>query len=178
MAEDDQAAPQTGAADTKQSVLGPLLALFGVCVIGIVLVLAIITVLSGREDEPDDDDSPRQQQAGPLLDRALPMPLGDVMVNVKGEEGRRYVKVTVEIWYPRNLRQQVERPEIRNRIIQAAEQRLATFDMQELNSEFIHDTMSRAFQDQINKELRNVYGTVGTDTTYVEDVVLTNLLVQ
>ncbi|TVR14054.1 MAG: hypothetical protein EA401_05365 [Planctomycetota bacterium] len=178
MAEDDQAAPQAGEGNAKQSVLGPLVALLGVCIIGIVLVLAIITVLSGREDDPEDEDRSRQQQVGPLLDRALPMELGDVMVNVRGEEGRRYVKVTVEIWYPRSMRQQVERPEIRNRIVQAAEQRLATFDMQELNSEFIHETMSRAFQDQINKELRMVYGTTGTDTTYVEDVVLTNLLVQ
>ena len=72
----------------------------------------------------------------------------------------------------------MEKAEIRSRIIQAAEQRLGTFDLRELNSEFKHATIARAFQDQINKEMRLVYGTVGTDTTYIEDVVVTNVLVQ
>lgn len=179
MADDDNEEKAASAsAEGKPSVLGPLLALLGVCVIGALLVVGVVSLLSSDSDSPNTTEVSPSLDEKPLMDRALPLPLGDVMVNVKGEGGRRYVKVTVEIWFPKEVQQDIERPEIRNRIIQAAEQRLSTFDMQELNSEFIHDTMSKAFADQINKELRIIYGKVGTDTVYVDDVVLTNLLVQ
>lgn len=180
MADEDGNAEDANAdkAGGKSSVLGPLLALLGVFVIGAILVFGVYRLLAGggpTEESAAQETLERQQ---PLINRAQPLSLGDVMVNVRGEGGRRYVKVTVELWYRNEFRNQVTREEIRNRLIKAAEQRLASFDMQELGSDFIHETMARTFLDQINKELRNIYGTVGTDTTYVEEVVLTNLLVQ
>ena len=180
MADDDADKPADDANEPKKpSALGPLLALIGVFLIGVVLVFGIFKVIGGAEVAAEEEDtSTTGTDQTPLLDRAMPLDLGDVMVNVLGEGGRRYVKVTVQLWYPKELQQQVEAPEIRSRIIQAAEQRLGTFDLRELNSEFKHATIARAFQDQINKEMRLVYGTVGTDTTYVEEVVVTNVLVQ
>lgn len=163
----------------KPSALGPLLALIGVFLIGVMLIYGILQVLNGKEEQPEDQTAGTTlNNQKPLIKRATPLALGDVMVNVRGQDGRRYVKATVELWYPNEFKEQVEKPEIRNRIMQAASQKLATFDMNELTSEFAIPTIARAFMDQINKELRTVYGTVGTDTTYVEDVVITQLLVQ
>ena len=163
----------------EPSAMGPLLALIGVFLIGVILILGIMKVLNVKEDQSEGQTAGTTlNDQKPLIERATPLVLGDIMVNVKGEGGRRYVKATVELWYPNEMKEEVEEPEIQNRIMQAASQRLATFDMRELNSEFAIPTISRAFMDQINKELRTVYGTVGTDTTYVEDVVITQLLTQ
>lgn len=171
------------AAETKKKTksggggFGPLLALLLVFVLAVVLVLGVLSLLGGASEETTEDEGPVEIK-GALTELAQVVPLGDVMANVKGEAGRRYVKVTVDAWVYKDQMTAVNKPELINIMRQAMEERLSTYSMTSLNETIKHTSMRRAFEDEVNKELRRVMGTEGTDTVYIHEIVLTNLLIQ
>jgi flagellar basal body-associated protein FliL len=178
MADDDEKPEDSSEEAPKKGSMGPLLALVGVFALGMMLVFGLWSVVAGGGPPDDENAQDENEVQRPLLEKANLLELGDIMANVQGEQGRRYAKVTVGLWYPKEFSSDMGEPEILNIIIQACETRLASFDLKELNSEFARTTIARAFEDSIDKELRSVFATEGTDNTYVERLVLTNLLIQ
>lgn len=155
--------------------MGPVVALLAVFLLGALLVFGLLSLLGGGS--PEEEQEPEQTE-GALIDTAQVMPLGDVMANVKGEGGRRYVKVTVDVWVTKGDLSALNKPELQNIMRQAMEQRLASFTMTQLNSQYSASQLRRVFEDEVNKELRRVLGTVGTDKSYVREIVITNKLIQ
>jgi hypothetical protein len=72
----------------------------------------------------------------------------------------------------------MEHDGIKKLMTQALEERLAQYDMEELGNEQIGRVLRRAFVQEINRTLREAFGTTGSDTVYVEQVVVTNKLIQ
>ncbi len=164
--------------ENKRSSMGPLLAL-------VVLVLltsglaAVVWSLWSDEDETERSDRPQQRtRAVNLLRDFNEIDLGSIMANVGNEQGLRYCKVNVELWIPREHFDKVNDVRVRNIMLAALEERLHSFNMSELAGEFIHTRLRSTFEEVLNNTLRSVFMTENQDITYIEKVVLTNLLVQ
>ena len=103
---DEDAEKSADEADAPKEALsnGPLIGAHWSFLIGVVLVFGIFQVIGGADAAAEENETVSSgEEQTPLLDRAMPLDLGDVMVNVLGEEGRRYVKVTVQLWYPKEM---------------------------------------------------------------------------
>lgn len=175
---DDEAdaAPQTS--EKQRSSMGPILAL-------VILVLltsglaAMVWIMWGDEDAESQSDRPQQRtRSVNLLRDYNEINLGSIMANVGNEQGLRYCKVNAELWIPREHFEKVNDERVRNIMLAALEERLHSFDMSELAGEFIHTRLRSTFEEVLNNTLRSVFMTENQDITYVEKVVLTNLLVQ
>ncbi len=157
--------------------LGPALALLVLIVFVLTAGFVLYGALSAQE-ETEDSQETRDQPERDLLEECQPVPLGDVMANVGNEQGLRYCKVNVELWVVNEQAEQVAREEVRRILHEALEERLHSFDMEELSSEYVHTKLRTTFKDELNNELRTIFRSEGTDTEYIEKVVLTGLLVQ
>jgi flagellar basal body-associated protein FliL len=128
-------------------------------------------------EEPAEEDQ-KAVSTGKLWERAKAHSLGDIMANVRGEGGRRYVKVTVQIWVPGEYFAKVEDEFISAILKEALEQNLHAYTMDELGREFIHSSMRKSFEDELNEQLRDIFGILDPEVSIIEKVVLNNLMVQ
>ncbi len=170
------AGPGAGEADAGSGV-GQILALLVVLLIGAFLAYVLYGFIEpGRATEDYQRQQQPEQQT--LFESARLIALGDIMANVDEEQGRRYVKVTVDLWVPTDRVPDMTREGVDRILKQAMEERLAQWNLSELSNQSIYDIMKKAFVQEINKSMREVYGTTGTDISYVQRVVVSNKLIQ
>ena len=177
---DEENAPAEGEAAAesggKGGGLGPIIALVLVAAVGAGIGAAAFMILGADEETVENIDE--KSEKGPLTERSIAVPLGDILANVKGENGRRYVKVTIEVWVKKEEEPNINQPSILAMLRESLEERLHAFDMQNLANEYIHTSLRRIFKDEMDKKLRYILGKENTDVSYIEQVVLNNLLVQ
>lgn len=175
MADDDE---QEGKASGGKGALGPILALVLVLLLGVGLGLAIKWAVSS-DDEDDAASSTETASTGPLWDRAQSLDIGDIVANIQGESGRRYVKVHVQLWVKTADAPKVSRPDLQPLLRETLQDKIRTYKMQELETGNVLDSLRRNFRDELNKRLREIMGEVDNpERTYVTRVVLDGFLIQ
>ena len=157
--------------------LGPIIALVVVLAVGLGLG-AFVALLFTANETTGDDEEEAVAQVGKMWERAKALELMDLLANVRGEQGRRYVKVTVQIWVKTDDHPDVSREEVTPILKEALEEQLHTFNLEELGREFIHTTLRKSFEDKLNQQLREIMGDTDPERGYVEKISLTGLLVQ
>jgi flagellar basal body-associated protein FliL len=171
------------AAPKKDGAMVQILALVAVFGIGAFVAFMVFKFVTGHQT-PEKEGAKHEEVAkhspehNALVEKAVPFELGDVIANIKGQGGRRYVKISVTLWVPKNRMSDIQHEGIKQLMTQALEERLAQYDMEELGNEQIGRVLRRAFVQEINRILRESFGTAGSDTVYVEQVVVTNKLIQ
>ena len=159
----------------KGGLMAPVLALVVVLLVAGGLTYAVTAALTAGEEPTDAESS---VMTGKLWERAKAHSLGDIMANVAGEGGSRYVKVTVQIWVPETYHTKIAEAEITAILKETLEESLHSYTMDQLNREYIHSGMRTEFDDELNEQLRTIFGILDPEVKIVERVVLNNLMVQ
>lgn len=128
--------------------------------------------------------------AGSLLHSSAEFDLGDLMSNIRGQQGRRFIKMSCVVWLDAKVQAKVAGGggghgggatpgENVKRIIQAAfEEHLKSYDLDDLTGINIYKLLEKGFKEIAERELRGLYPEFATQPTLVSKIVLTNMLVQ
>jgi len=164
--EEEKKAPAAGAGKIKAIAIqaGILMALTGTAFGVNLYVLKPMLVVSGKGQAKEAEAKPKaEQHPGKILS------LDPAIVNIAGTNGRRYLKITVQIEIPEDekLIKEVEarKPLLSDRLIQI----LTSKPLEEVTSPGIMDILKRQITDQFGKEL-------GTDR--IKGVYLTEFVIQ
>lgn len=164
--QDEKQASSQGGGKLKAIAIqaGILIALTGVAFGLNVYLLKPMLVVSGKEQAKGPATKPKaEHHAGKIL------PLDPAIVNIAGTNGRRYLKVTVQIEIPEEetLVKEVEarKPLLSDRLIQI----LSRKPLEEVTSAGSLEILKRQVADQFGKEL-------GADR--LKDVYLTEFVIQ
>ena len=177
MADDDDGKVVEESTSSKKSggLMAPVLALVVVLAVAGGLAYMVASTLTASEALSDAE---QVVTTGKLWERAKAHSLGDIMANVAGEGGSRYVKVAVQIWVPEQYFERISQPEITAILKETLEESLHSYTMDQLNREYIHSGMRTEFADELNEQLRTIFGILDPEVKIVERVVLNNLMVQ
>jgi hypothetical protein len=138
----------------------------------------------GKDGKPGDH--------GSILAHAVAFPIGDLMTNVRGQQGRRFIKMTCVLWMDHDAVAKTasggggghggsgaDPADNIKAILQAAfEEHLKTYDLEDLTSVNIYKLLERNFKEITDRELRALYPDIKSTEPIVARVVLTNMLVQ
>ena len=126
-----------------------------------------------------------------LLHTSSEFELGDLTSNVRGQQGRRFVKMNCVLWVEPEVAAHLGGGgggahgggggggENIKRILQAAfEEHLKTYDLDELSGPNIYRLLEKSFKEIAEREFRALFHDLKTDRPLVAKVVLTGLLVQ
>ncbi len=175
--EKDQKAPAAGAA--RGGPMGPILALLAVVVLAVVFAWMLVSVFQG--DEPEAGATRTDQAgpaSGPIWDRWNQIEINEVLANVPGSGGRRYVKISVQLWVDKADFTNLSRPELAPIMREALIDRLRTYNLADLEGKNAHDMLRRAFEQELDKTLRDALGVSDPERRFVQRIVLTDHLVQ
>ena len=128
---------------------------------------------------------------GSILAHAVAFPIGDLMTNVRGQQGRRFIKMTCVLWMDHEVVAKTsggggghgssgpDPADNIKAILQAAfEEQLKSYDLEDLTSVNIYKLLERNFKEITDRELRALYPDIKSTEPIVSRVVLTNMLVQ
>ncbi|MDA3959397.1 MAG: flagellar basal body-associated FliL family protein [Planctomycetota bacterium] len=178
MADDDDNKDKAADGGGGKGAMGPIIALVMVLLIGVGLGLVIKWAVSGEEVK-EETTTREITSSGPLWEQAQALDVGDIVANIQGESGRRYVKVNVQIWVKTEDAQSVSRPDLLPVLRETLQDKVRSYKMQELETGNVLDSLRRNFRDELNKRLREVMGEVDDpERTYVNKVVLDGFLIQ
>lgn len=175
---DEEVKPSEEAAPSKGPGLAPILALVAVVVVGVGLALVVQWVVS--PDDQGDEQAQESEDAGmSLIKRAEPIDLDEIVANVQGESGRRYVKIRAQLWIGSEDVPALTDPKLMPIMKEVVRGTLSDYKMDELEAGNIDDSLRRNFKENLNKELREVLeGGVNPDRVFIERVVLADFLIQ
>lgn len=125
---------------------------------------------------------------GALLHAAGEFDLEDLMSNVRGQQGRRFIKMNCVLWIESTTLKKMTSGggghgggtpgEDVKRILKAAfEEHLKTYDLEDLTGINIYKLLEKSFKEIADRELRSLYEKLPSEPL-VNRVVLTNMLVQ
>ena len=184
-AKSDEAADSSGGDDKKSGggALGPIVAVILVMLLGAGVALAFTWALTDADDDADPAnpttvEGDRDQDRQPLIDTHVAIELGEILANVSHEQGRRYVKVSVQVWVKKEDSAQLLRPEYQPMMQEVVREHLRTYDLNQLDHESVTLSIKRQVQEAMNKVLREVMAASDPERRYIEKVVLQNFLVQ
>jgi len=127
---------------------------------------------------------------GSILAHAVAFPIGDLMTNVRGQQGRRFIKMTCVLWMDHEVVTKTaggggpgssgpNPADNIKAILQASfEEQLKSYDLEDLTSVNIYKLLERNFKEITDRELRALYPDIKSTEPIVRRVVLTNMLVQ
>ncbi len=128
-----------------------------------------------------------------LLHGATEVVLGEIMSNVRGQAGRRYIKLHIAMWLEKNVATNLSggggggghggggggAGESVNRILQSQlEEHLKTYELDEFSDPNINRNLDRGFRQIIEKELHDLYPEIPTETKLVQRIIITGMVVQ
>jgi len=183
MAEEDDAEATAEAPAKKKkekgsnAAIGPLLALLLVIGLGIAVAFFLKTLLVADDGDGEEDGTTEVEQVGPIWENHMAIELGEILANVKGERGRRYVKLDLQLWVKKDDFEQVGREEVIPSMRAAIQDELRSWGISDYEGEHIDETMRHQFVETLNKTLRDLFGEPNLERTYVDRVVF-NYLVQ
>lgn len=190
MADEDQndsgsASESKKSSDSKGGVVGPIVALIIVMGLGAGVALVFTWAIADKDKEDDKTEEEQLNQLTtttdnnkPLFETQVPVELGEVLANVNHEQGRRYLKVGLQLWVKSEDSQDMLRPELLPMMIEVVREHLRTYDMQQLDHESVTLSIKRQVRDALNKLLREILAAKEPDRKYVQRVVLSDFLVQ
>ncbi|MHC5067547.1 MAG: flagellar basal body-associated FliL family protein [Planctomycetota bacterium] len=177
MADDDNKPAADDAEGGKGGGLGPILALALVLAVGVGVGFAINSLV--QTDEDAAEEIVRGEDLGPLWERAKPLNMGDIVANVQGESGRRFAKVTVQLWVHAEDEIELQREELRPIMREVLTDKLRSYKLSELEADNAPDSLRRNFKEDLNRKLRQVFGMADDpDRTFITDIVLDGFLIQ
>ncbi len=116
--------------------------------------------------------------------------IGDLMSNIRNQQGRRFVKVSCAIYMVTADAMKLGLAgggghgggegggNVKRILQQALEEHLKNYDMDELTGANIYSQLNKGFRESIERALHEIFHDEPSDKRFVERVVLTNLLVQ
>jgi hypothetical protein len=121
---------------------------------------------------------------GALLRASGEFDLEDLMSNVRGQQGRRFIKMGCVLWVESTTLKKMQSSggaapgENVKRILKAAfEEHLKTYDLEDLTGINIYKLLEKSFKEIADRELRSLFDKLPSEPL-VNRVVLTNMLVQ
>lgn len=129
---------------------------------------------------------------GKTLHEMSEIALPDLMSNIRNQQGRRFVKISCAIYIVTEDAVKLglasaggghggggdAGANIKRIMQQSLEEHLKNYDMDELTGPNIYQQLKKGFRDALERSLHEVFPHEPADKTFVERVVLTNLLVQ
>lgn len=176
--EEQQDVQQQGGAAGRGGSLGPVLALVAVVVVAVIAAWLVVSAFQGGEADAPARSERERVASGPIWDRWNQIEINEVLANVPGSGGRRYVKVSIQLWVDRSDFQRVSRMELQPIMREALIDRLRNYNQADLESKNAHDMLRRAFEQDLDKALRDALGVTDPERRFVQRVVLTDHLVQ
>ena len=128
-----------------------------------------------------------------LLHGATEVVLGEIMSNVRGQAGRRYIKLNISMWLEKTVAASLSggggggdhggggggAGESVNRILQSQlEEHLKTYELDEFSDPNINRNLDRGFRQIIEKELHDLYPEIPKETKLVQRIIITGMVVQ
>jgi flagellar basal body-associated protein FliL len=171
------------------SIVGPLAAVVVLLGIGAGLALFVTNVILPKKTPPKTEQPGRETILGdPLLTETEQISFMDLLTNVQGEKGRRYVKVTCIVCVSKNDMEKivpyyggegavVDGP-IKRSLRMALEEHLKTYDLEALTAPNIYMRLKSGFKTALENQLKTIFPETQPDYRYVKDIILNNLLVQ
>lgn len=178
------AAPPAAKAPGKPGWIGPAIAIVLVLSAAVGCAYFGLRMLGGSTSSSQGEGHGAKQEEVNAFDNEIDIEkdamydLGEIIANPAKAELRRFAKVNVQIWVSSKDVEKLERAGMKQIMRESLETKLKSFEIQELNHQFIHTLVAKAFKEELNKELRKVFKAKDRDHTYVKRVVLNNLLVQ
>jgi hypothetical protein len=181
-----------------KGMIGIALGVVVMIALGIGAVMFAKSMFASKEDEGGEHGAHGGHKAGAhepsLLESAKELALGDLISNIKGKDGRRYVKVTCVLWIDHDLYEIViphvesgghggggnkdEGGEVKRLLRMRMEEHLKSYDLDELNSQDVISRLRNGFRTEGDRELHKLFPAVGQEKRFVKEVVLNNLLLQ
>ena len=186
MADDDAPAENGEEKATKEKgggALGPIIAMILVMAVGAGVALVLASAISDDDAEEEVADPTQVEGTGegpskPWHEVKTSIDLGEILANVSHEQGRRYVKVAVQVWVKQEDSQLLMRPEYLPVMQEVVQEHLRTYDLQQLDHESVTFQIKRQVQEAMDKKLREILASTDPEKQYIEQVVLQNFLVQ
>jgi flagellar basal body-associated protein FliL len=168
------------------AIVGPLAAVVVLLGIGAGLALFVTNVLLPKKvagkTEFAGHEAPVDES---LLTETEQVPFMDLLTNVQGEKGRRYVKVTCILLVSKNDLEKivpytggsVDGP-IKRSLRMTLEEHLKTYDLEALTAPNIYMRLKSGFRTSLENQFKTIFPDTQPDYRYVKDIILNNLLVQ
>jgi hypothetical protein len=161
----------------------------------------VATVEGGTEGHGATDagskghDDPKAAKHSPLA-HSVAFEIGDLMTNVRGQQGRRFIKTNCVLWMDHEVVKKVsagaggaaggghgaaagDPAEDVKRILQSSfEEHLKTYELDDLTGINIYKLLERNIKEITERELRILYPDLKADQAMVSRVVLTGMIIQ
>lgn len=124
-----------------------------------------------------------------LLAEAHEIVLPDLLSPIKGQQGRRYIKVSPALWIVTADAKAMgllgtgeggrgAGNEIKRMLQMSLEEHLKRYDLEEFTGPNIYDQLKQGFAKEVEKTLHDLFPAYPPDHRFVKRVVLTNLTLQ
>lgn len=179
MADEDEN-PDAEESKKGGGMMGPILGVLVVATLAVVLMVMLGGMFGGEEPDPDEAEQGvlPQEERGSLLEGHVAIALDDILSNVRGQDLRRYVKVSMQFWIKAEDQPSVDREEVKRRLRGALEERLHSYSMEDLDNDSIHTRIKRGFRETIDQVLRETTAERDPERAFVVALDLQGLLVQ
>lgn len=144
----------------------------------------------GTDDGAKGHGDAKGAKHSPLAHSAA-FSIGDLVTNVRGQQGRRFVKMTCVLWMNQDVITKVSGggggghgggadpvDDIKNILKSSFEEHLKSYELDDLTGINIYKLLERNYKEITERELRGLFPDLKSDQPMVSRVVLTSMIVQ